>query len=395
MKILFIGMPFSVHTARWINQLNEVSFDIHLISSFPYSNVHSSLSNITIHDYLYSFNNPIENNRYRPIYPLEINCRNKAVKKITGQLFRLIGLEKSREETILRVIEKIKPDIIHTLETQHAGYQVAQIWERIKNKPIWVHSTWGIDLHLYRNFEEHISKIQSVLSNIDFLITEGKRDISLANDLGYKGKSEIIPSVGGGFNIPHNNFIQPSQREIILLKGTQDIIRRGLVGLRALERCSDILNNYKIVIYNCSNEVKTSAILIKKRGTLNIEIVDEISHFEMIELTKKARISITTNLSDGVPNSMIEAMLYGALPIQSNTADIEDWLFDGKNGFVVPSEDPDIIEIAIRRAAADDYLVDTAAEYNYQLIKNTLEYNLIKGKISSIYNNIIRIKNKN
>ena len=39
---------------------------------------------------------------------------------------------------------------------------------------------------------------------------------------------------------------------------------------------------------------------------------------------------------DGRPNSMLEAMAMGSLPIQSDTACIEGWLEDGQNAFVVP-----------------------------------------------------------
>jgi glycosyltransferase involved in cell wall biosynthesis len=105
----------------------------------------------------------------------------------------------------------------------------------------------------------------------------------------------------------------------------------------------------------------------------------------MLDLNKIARISITTNLSDGLPNSFLEAMIYGAFPIQSNTSNANEWIQVGVSGFLVPPNDPEIIEKAIRIALTDDNLVDNAALINHKLAKQKLDYKTIQNKAISIY----------
>ena len=43
----------------------------------------------------------------------------------------------------------------------------------------------------------------------------------------------------------------------------------------------------------------------------------------------------------------------GALPIQSCTACADEWIVDGRSGLIVPPEDVDVIENALRRALTD------------------------------------------
>lgn len=387
MKILFIGFPFSIHTARWINQITDQNWDIHLYSSLPFTNPHKNLTDITFHEYSYIIDKKQINCQHKKIYWFEPGLSSLALNKLTGIAFRKFNIEKSREQTLLHIINKEKPDIIHTLETQHAGYLLANVWNKIRNKPYWVHSAWGIDFHFYKNFSDHKAKIENTLKNISLLIVEGQRDIELAKEFGYKNRTTIFPSVGGGFITEQNTQSKPSTRKLVLLKGTQDSVRRGLCGLRAIERCIDVLTDYKIVIYQCSEPVRFAATIFRNNHNINIEILDSVSHNEMLKLNSQARISITTNISDGLPNTLLEAMLLGAFPIQSNTAITEGWIEHGINGFLVPPEDPNIIEESIRLALSKDKLVDDAAQINFKKISDNLNYNDIKTRTIELYKN--------
>ncbi|MCK7479362.1 MAG: hypothetical protein M0C28_19910 [Candidatus Moduliflexus flocculans] len=59
-------------------------------------------------------------------------------------------------------------------------------------------------------------------------------------------------------------------------------------------------------------------------------------------------------------------MVMGTFPHQSNTSSADEWIVDGRTGFIVPPEDPEQIAQAIRKAVAEDELVDNAAHINAQ-----------------------------
>ena len=85
-------------------------------------------------------------------------------------------------------------------------------------------------------------------------------------------------------------------------------------------------------------------------------------------------------------------MVMGSFPIQSDTSCANEWFKDGATGILVPPEDPEIIEKAIRKALTDDDLVNKAAELNYSELFNRLERTKLKKAIIEMYNGIVNEK---
>jgi glycosyltransferase involved in cell wall biosynthesis len=75
----------------------------------------------------------------------------------------------------------------------------------------------------------------------------------------------------------------------------------------------------------------------------------------------------------------------GSFPIQSWTSCANEWVADGETGFLVPPEDPEVVEQAIRKALTDDALVDRAAEANYHTIAGRAEYRSLRRKTIEMY----------
>lgn len=387
MKLLIVAMSESIHTARWISNIADQGHEVILFPSIREdSNIHKDLRAITIY-------NAYDGQRRRIDRSVSTSINYKWYLPLPGRIGQFIEdriRPKDRASLLELLIKKERPDVIHTMESQHAGYLLTEARKRFSGEfPVWIHSCWGIDLHFYGQLEEHRKKLKDLLSFVDIFIYEGERDRHLADHLGFKGKSYKIPSVGGGFDVEAYSELRKrkptSERRIILLKGYQNEVRRALFGLRALERCSPVLSDYEIVIYSTSPEVVIKAEMMTKATGMNIRILPRMSHDALMSVAADARISLTVNLSDGVPNSMLEAMIVGAFPIQSWTSSADEWIDDGVNGILVPPEDPDIIERAVRRAISDDILVDRAAEINFNLAKERLNSGLLKSKIADIY----------
>ena len=70
---------------------------------------------------------------------------------------------------------------------------------------------------------------------------------------------------------------------------------------------------------------------------------------ELIELSTIA-VSITT--CDGTPNTMLDTMAYGGIPVMSNIDSIKEWIVDGENGYIVNSNNP--VDIAAKILQAFD-----------------------------------------
>jgi glycosyltransferase involved in cell wall biosynthesis len=395
MRILFVAMPFSIHTARWISQLEGSGHEVHLFSSMDFMELHEDVKGIVYHENFFDYRAGVNPN-LQSIQLAGLSwITHPGVKNLIGKVLRALGLRWPRDKQLTNLIRKIKPDCIHSFETQHGGYLVNNVKQHFQGEfPFWIHSNWGIDLHYFGRMAGHLALIQKTLDSLDVLIVEGQRDAQLARDLGYKGESYIFPSVGGGFRHPGIGWLPPSQRRMILVKGTQDVVRRGLVAIRALARCKDVLEGYELALYSSNEETRAAAQLFKYETGLEFKIIGHVSQQEMMVLNSRSRVNISVNMSDGVPNAMLEAMSMGCFPIQSWTSMADEWIINGRTGMLVPPEDPEVIEQAIRLSLADDQMVDSAAIVNSEKIRNELDYEEMRSRVLRFYKEVVNRKSE-
>jgi glycosyltransferase involved in cell wall biosynthesis len=150
-----------------------------------------------------------------------------------------------------------------------------------------------------------------------------------------------------------------------------------------------LLHVYEIAIYSASQEVKIAAEIFSESTGIPVTIIPHgTKHLNILRLHGQARISIGLSIGDAISTSFLEALVMGSFPIQSNTSSCDEWIEDGKTSFIVPPEDPDVIENAIRKSLTDDNLVDKAAEINYETAKEKLDYSLLKAKAIEMYETV-------
>ena len=389
MRILFVAMPHSVHTARWISQIADLQHELHLFPSTEAA-PHPSLKRVRLHCVGIGF---------RTISRVvNILKRKRASRRIP--LFALFTALFDRSVYLKKVIKRVKPDIIHSLEIQHAGYLTFAARKRLGGRfPTWIVTNWGSDIYFFGRLAEHRNKIKSVLAACDYYSCECQRDVKLAEDMGLKG--EILPVLPntGGFDLKHAYKLRrkglTSSRRLILLKGYQHWSGRALVGLRSIELCRQELQGYHVAIYSANNDVKIAAELVSQLTGIPIDIIFPNSYDEMLNFFGNARVYIGLGISDGISTSLLEAMIMGAFPIQSGTSCADEWIENGKTGLIVPPEDPEIIAAAIRRAVTDDALVNSAAEENMRGATERLDRSIIQPQVIAMYEKIaakIRLK---
>jgi glycosyltransferase involved in cell wall biosynthesis len=392
MRLLFIGMPNSVHTARWLLQLRETGWDIYL---FP------SLS-AELHPYFYRVKVFAPSLRYSTRGAHSVKCiRWSGVFALMDKILSLI-LRKPLKFfwgwALIWVIRLLKPDIIQSLEIQHAGYLTLIARGGAKDFPKWIVTNWGSDIYLFGRFPEHAEKIRSILRMCDYYSAECHRDVELARKMGFAGKTLPVFPNGGGFNLERVMQLRESgktsERRIILLKGYQHWAGRALVGVRALALCADVLAGYTVAIYAATPEVEISARLFSQDTGIPVEFIPPCSHDEMLRWYGRSRIYIGLSISDAISTSFLEAIVMGAFPIQSNTACVDEWIVNGRGGFIVPPEDPDVIAQAIRKAVQSDALVDAADELNKQLARERLDESIIKPQVVKMYQEILAERGK-
>lgn len=391
-RILLVAMANSVHTARWIGQLGDEGWDVHLfpVSARP---AHVDLRHVTIYPAA---------RRWRPELDRSVRQRGVPWPLPRGWAWLERVLERvpraNRAARLARVIASLRPDLVHSLEMQHAAYLTLESRRLLGSHrfPPWMYSCWGSDLFYFGPQAAHTERIQAVLTACDYLITDCGRDRQLASELGFRGTFLGIFPGPGGFHVEEmrrlRSLAPASTRRVIALKGQHDDhwVGRALVALEAIRRLGPELAEYEVVIYSAEENVRHAAEGIARTTRLRLSVLPESAPDDIVALMGRARIAVAVNISDGTPNTMLEAMIMGALPIQSDTISTQEWVTDGENGLLVDPEDPDDVERALRRALADDNLVDRADRLNERLTAERIDYPIVAPRVVDAYRRVLR-----
>ncbi|GAB4307746.1 MAG: glycosyltransferase [Phototrophicales bacterium] len=382
MKIVFIAFPNSIHTVRWIQQLQTTGWDIYIFPSLPQQPNAMLEKCVVFHPSI----------NYWGMYTGEnlslIQRLNNKVKYEFTKLFRPL----IKKNNLCSVLEYIKPDVVHYMEFQHAGYLLLDTLKKchyIDFKIIG--SNWGSDIYLFGRLQEHKSKIRNLLTITDFYTAECERDVALAKSFGYKNHILPVMPISGGFDVEKYQQLAktpPSKRKVVLVKGYQHFAGRALTALDAIRLCAESLSDYKIVIYSCGPDVKIAANLLIEDKGLDIVIQEYMSHEQLIELFGQARVHIGISISDGISHSLMESMIMGVFPVQTWTACADEWIVDGETGILVSPYNPFEIAEAIQRSINDDALVDDASVVNKEIALKRLDRERIASQVIDMYKTI-------
>jgi hypothetical protein len=144
---------------------------------------------------------------------------------------------------LARLIDELRPDVVHSLEMQLGGYLTWQARQRaVSPFPTWIYSCWGNDLFLFGRISDHQRRIRDVLTHCDYLITDCRRDVQLARDFGFAGELLGTYPTGGGFELAKMRALRQAgsvaARRVIAVKGYNggQFEARGLVAIEALRR---------------------------------------------------------------------------------------------------------------------------------------------------------------
>jgi glycosyltransferase involved in cell wall biosynthesis len=328
-NLLVIGMATSIHVARWLELLAALDIEVTLISSNASRGAHPRIMQLL----------------QRPQGQLmRLSIPNISLKY---SLFLWIAdrflADSLRALLIYSKIKKDRPDLVHVLELQNAGYPASKAyrWLGNENKPPLFVTNYGSDVYWYQKFSSHRKKLKRLFKQSAALSAECSRDLEIARTLGFTGKIFPALPVTGGLGIDQiacpESTTQLSTRKAITIKGYQNKWGRALSALRALDLCDvNALKDYEIHIYSCGMRVRRQALKFSKRTGTKVHLYKkgELSHDDVLRILRTSRIYIGLSTSDGISTSMLEAMSQGAIPIQTNTACANEWIKDNETGHI-------------------------------------------------------------
>ncbi len=391
MRILFVADPYSVHTARWIAQLKGTGWDIHLFDPM----------NGLIHDQLEGVH--VYTGWKKSFVPKEVGVSYRwpflrgrhFLERRCPWLWRAILPEAGLR--LARLVDRLKPDCLHTLGLQKHGTALLQARQHLGGElpAPWIYSCRGSDIYYYRQFPEQDEIIRGVVEGCQFYMCNCRRDVRLAEEYGLRGELLGLFQGGGGFAVDDmRKKCRPgpvSQRRVIAVKGLQTRYGNARVAVEALRQCAPNLEGYRLKFYQAHAATREAVHRLAEETGLEVEIIPRTSHRDICALFGEARVAVGISSSDGIPNSMIEAMIMGAFPIQTNPGGASaEWIEDGVNGILVPDDDPDAVAAAISEALVDDAKVDAAAETNPRIARERVDLSRVRPLVIDAYRRIAK-----
>lgn len=373
-KLLLVAMPSS-HFIRWVSNINNAGFEVYWFDILN-RGYQEDLHNV----------NQITNWRKRKIPYIK---GEYFLYKNLSLIYRFIEplLQVTVEEKFKQLLEEIKPDLVHSFEMQSCSYPLYKIMKR--NNIKWLYSCWGSDIYFYKNDKYHLRKIKQVLKRINFLHTDCMRDFNLGKENGFSACFFGKYPAGGGYDV--DKQLTPfDERKIILIKGYEHDFGRAINVLKAINLIFDKLVNYEIIVFSAHKQVEDYISKNFNSFKLKVKILSiekSLSSEEFIKLMGDSLIYIGNSISDGMPNTLLEALCFGAFPIQSNPGGVtEEVIKNNRNGLLIDDpEDINKISNLILHAVSNFTMMKEAFNYNTTYFKNKLGKSRMRLEIIDSY----------
>jgi len=371
-RVLAIGMFDSVHFARWLAQFQDQPIEFLLFPSSPHRRLHKKLSNLLV--------------------------GNSSAKYSLARFTRFTGLllwifdklfdNKLRGSLVRRIVRKFKPQYVHALELQNAGYVALAALEGNKPEDLdLIITNYGSDIYWFRKFPKHLSKIKRLLDIADYYGCECERDVQIAKELGFKGAVKPVRPNAGGFGkeILEQNLLPTQERRIIAVKGYHGWVGRAHVAIEALKLIEPSLQDYEIVFYSCNaSTIRLAKACARETGLkITTHAKGKLSHSQMLDLFEQSVIYVGLSESDGISTSLLEAMAMGAIPVQTSTACCDEW-FSDDSGVSVQEITTQVVAKSIIRALELSWN-ETAVVKNRETIRKKASEDYVREAALSYY----------
>lgn len=316
---------------------------------------------------------------------------------IPGVIEHVVGFPKQnlflsfwpRHLRILRLIKKIKPDLIHAHFVAKYGFHLPFLPRRPS-----IVTAWGDDILILPQKSRMIHFFTRLALNHAELVYAVSQDLRdhIIHDFGISPeKVRYMP-----FGINTKKFSPPTIREF-----TKDLIifcnrqfypvydHPTLIKGFCIAQKSD--NRLKLVLKGAGPEkgflkelvssLKLDDLIVFKGWSSIDEVLRDYHH---------ADVFITTARSDGTPVSLLEAMS-SALPcIATAVGGIPEWIHDGTNGLLIPPGDPEILAEKILELAADPSLREKIGKKARATVREAADWETFMSQAEEDYKELVQ-----
>jgi hypothetical protein len=405
MKILLVADARSPITARWIEGLVALGFEVGIISTYPCK--------------------VLPGIEFQQVIPVAFGAlvgsqsagkeapnRSSHLTRLLISRFRSLFMAgryyfgpaslKGEKEVFLSLVDQFKPDLVHALRIPFEGMLASFTPDPI---PLVV-SIWGNDLTFHANGSFLMKSLtQRTLERANGLMADAGRDIRLSHAWGFSTeKPSLVVPGNGGLNldlIPRRerkplSFIKdhiPSRAEMVVNpRGFRPGSVRNDIFFYAMPL---ILERNPDVYFICpamAGQVQAESWVRRFKLKERVRLLPLLPQEQLWELMSQSQIFASISSHDGTPNSLLEALACGCFPVVGDIESLREWVVPGVNGLVAEADKPQQVAEAILLALENSELRRSAYHYNQALVKNRVSIQVVREKINQFYNQIVKLE---
>lgn len=299
-------------------------------------------------------------------------------------------------------VEAREPDLVHALRVPFEGMTAA--WARLE--PPLVISTWGNDFTLHARANPLMRFATGrAMQVVAGLISDCRRDLELAKKYGFKEElpSIVLPGNGGlapeFFNGPSKASARPKDLgDFLAALEADEALVVNPRGFRAYVR-SDTF--FKAIPGVLARRPRTHFVCPAMAGEpvaeewirnlsleSNVTLLEKLEPRDMAILLRRSEVMVSLSEHDGTPNTLLEAMACGAVPVAGRLASVAEWIDSGVNGHLVDPGDVQATTEAIIRVLDEEEWRRRAVEYNREQVGNTATRPVVQTKALRFYEDV-------
>jgi glycosyltransferase involved in cell wall biosynthesis len=279
------------------------------------------------------------------------------------------------------MIEQFKPDVVFCNRSFPEG--ILALFCR--HRPLLLR-TAGYDISMLTKFPVYRQFIRKTLLASNIIITQSIWERKLLQVLcDGKVESKVI-NIGVNTEIFHpviprgellDKYRLPKDAFIIVSNRYLNEFYNGWMVIKAvqliLKDCPNLVLLYASPLkMGLATKARVEAI---SRHFPQIIFVDGPSpHPQLADILGCGDIYISFSSFDGIPNSLLEAMACGLVPIVGELPQLREWIEHGWNGYMVPQKDIKCLAAVIKSTYNNRYMLPIMAERCVKIIQERATY---------------------
>lgn len=389
MRLLFVADGRSPIALNWITYFLESGVEVHLASTFD-APADPRLASFT----------------FLPVAFSELKAAARTDAPPAIQSGGLWGSRTVRMRTAVRrwfapltlpgaarrlqaLAARVQPDLIHALRIPYEGMVAARAET---GQPLIV-SVWGNDFTLHAPATPLMRiETRSTLQRAAALHADCRRDVKLALEWGYDQHKPafVLPGAGG---VQRELFYPrrdpPTDPVVIQPRGVRAYVQTAAF-FQAIPHILERFPRARFLCPTMAGEPGAERWVSSLGVAAAVSLLPIQTRPQMAELFRRSQVVVSPTTHDGTPNTLLEAMACGCLPVAGDLESIREWISPGENGLLVDPTDPAELADAICAALDDDALRLRAREINLRQVAERAYYDVVMPRAESHYRQILK-----